>query len=952
LLTLHRFKSKFKVRTFSKLLTFLSLLLLSISLMAANKPADKNREAKAREFLNNQPLEFIENKGQFTDTDGKAADNVLFKTSFGNCDIYITDKGLSYVFVKTEVEQSEIPRAERIGNGRQKFGDRSSAFGEREKEENRKHSYYRLDMDLVGANIEKSNIIKEDESKQGHFNYFYPHCPEGIYDVKAYGKITIKNIYKGIDWVIYTNADSKDHPLKYDFVIHPGADYKDIKIKFLNAQSTSLADNDTKLKIQTIAGNIEEGNLYSYLMNEKLKIKNEKSEVATKYSISTDSIVSFNIAGFDSSKTLVIDPLVWATYYGGSGTDEIISICTDNSNNIYITGGTSSINFPIQQLTGGYWQSMNGSGDVILIKFNNHGIRQWATYYGGSDGETGRSICKDSQNNIFITGETLSSDFPCQQSSGAYWQPTNAGIINVFIVKFNDKGIRHWATYYGGNDHDFCKSIGADSQDNIYVVGSAESINFPTHQLTGAYWQNNNHGSGNVFILKFTNLGVRQWATYYGGSYYENVPVMCIDNQDNLFIVGRTYSPDFPTKQLIGAYWQSVISQENDLFILKFNSQGVREWSTFYGGKSYEYCSSMCFDSQNNFYITGYTMSLDFPIKQLAGAYWQANSGGMSDAFILKFNNQGIRQWATYYGGDSFDNGESINTDSNDNIYITGETQSTYFPVQQLSGEYWQDTNSGIAAVIMKFDNNGIRQWATQYGMGSSGCDLAVDNQNSVYFIGNLGWSGAYTTDYGSGAYYDDTWNDQMDAYILKLSSCINQKPIFIQSDRNNICSNDNTHITLTATGGIGDALKWYVDSCGQNYIGENLTITIPSPLQTTTYYARWESICDFSECDSINIIVKDCAQLFYFPNSFTPNGDGLNDVFKIETDNEFSVLKLIVFDRWGELLFESIDINKGWDGTYKGKEALFGIYVYKFTGTFKDTNEKIDKTARVTLIR
>ena len=923
------------------------MLLFSFAANAGNNKVDKTKEAKAREWIKNQPLEFVENKGQFMRTDGKAADEVLFKTSFGGCDIYITDKGLSYVFVKMEeVEQSEIPRAERIGNGNKEFEDPKLKYGERKEKENKSISYYRLDMNLEDANISKSNIIKENESKQGHYNYFYAHCPEGIYDVKGYGKITIKNIYKGIDWVIYTNSDSKEHPLKYDFVVHPEADYKDIKIKFLNAQSTSLTDNDSKLKIQTIAGNIEEGNLYSYQSN-------SNNEINSKYIIDKDSIISFEIANYDTTKTLVIDPLVWATYYGGNGTDEIISICTDNSNNIYITGGTSSINFPVQNLTGAYWQSMNGNGDVILIKFNNHGVRQWATYYGGSQGETSRSICADSQNNIYITGESYSLDFPCQQLSGAYWQFTNAGIINVFIVKFNDHGIRQWATYYGGNDHNFCKSIGADSQDNIYIVGSTESTNFPIQQLTGAYWQGNNYGSGNIFILKFNKHGVRLWATYYGGSYYENVPVMCIDKQDNLFIVGRTYSPDFPTQQLTGAYWQSAISQENDLFILKFNNQGVRKWSTFYGGNSYEYCSSLCFDSQNNIYITGYTMSSNFPIMHIAGAYWQANIVGMFDAFILKFNNQGVRQWATYYGGDSFDNGESINADSHDNVYITGETQSTDFPVQQLSGEYWQDTNSGLKyAFILKFDKNGIRQWATHYGcMGSSGYDLVVDNQNSVYFIGYLGWSGAYTKDYGSGAYYDDTWNNQMDAYILKLATCINERPITIESDRNDICE-DKSNITLNALGGYGDTLKWYSDGCGLNYLGQYSPFTISVPKQTTTYYVRWESDCSFSECDSIIIFVKDCDLPFYFPNSFTPSGDGLNDVFKIETLAEFSDFKLLIFNSWGEQIFESNDKNKGWDGNFKGKKAPFGVYVYKFSGSIVDSNEQLNKTGRVTLIR
>ena len=200
---------------------------LSVALFASNNKIDKTREAKAREWLNNQRLEFTENKGQFTDTDGKPAENVLFKATYGSCDIYITMQGLSYVFYRHEGKEACRPARYRERNPGGKV------------EENQTVSYYRLDMNFEGASIDKANVIREEESGQGTSNYFLAHCPAGIYGVKGYGKITIKNIYQGIDWVIYTNADSKEHPLKYDFVVHPQADYKNIRMKFENAGNTT-----------------------------------------------------------------------------------------------------------------------------------------------------------------------------------------------------------------------------------------------------------------------------------------------------------------------------------------------------------------------------------------------------------------------------------------------------------------------------------------------------------------------------------------------------------------------------------------------------------------------------------------------------------------------------------------------------------------------------------------
>ena len=713
------------------------LLTYSFAAFAGNNKADRNKEAMAKKWIKNQPLEFIENKGQFIRTDGKTADEVLFKTSFGGCDIYITDKGLSYVFVKMEeVEQNEIMKTE---NKREEEILHKLKFGEKDKYENKSISYYRLDMNLEGASIIKSNIIKENESKQGHYNYFYAHCPEGIYDVKGYGKITIKNIYKGIDWVIYTNSDSKEHPLKYDFVVHPGADYKDIKIKFLNAQNTNLSDNDSKLKIQTIAGNIEEGNLYSYQTN-------SNNEISSKYIINKDSIISFEIANYDTTKTLVIDPLVWATYYGGSTSwDGFTSLCRDSADNIYVVGYATTSSFPTMNMNGAFWQSsVVASNDVTIVKFNNQGVRLWATFYGGNHLDVGKSICLDSQNNIFVSGLTFSTNFPVQQLSGAYWQSNNAGFYDICILKFNNQGIRQWATYYGGSGQEETNwtsiNLCIDNQDNIYISGNTTSINFPTQQLTGAYNQVVNGGDEDIFILKFNNQGVRQWATYYGGSDKDKYCSISIDSFDNLYITGSTGSTNFPVQQLNGAFWQPLLSGGADLIILKFNNQGIRQWATYYGGSASEIFPTICVDFQDNIYITGTTGSIDFPTQQLIGAYWQPTNAGSWDVFILKFNNQGVRQWASYYGGNDYDEYAYVYADNQNNIFVTGRTLSSNFPTQQLVGEYWQSNNASNAgyqdAFIIKFNNLGQRKWSTFYGGTKDDmiCCIAINSQNSVYF--------------------------------------------------------------------------------------------------------------------------------------------------------------------------------------------------------------------------
>ena len=115
------------------------------------------------------------------------------------------------------------------------------------------------------------------------------------------------------------------------------------------------------------------------------------------------------------------------------------------------------------------------------MKFNNSGERLWATYYGGSSNDYGYAICTDNSSNIYITGETSSTDFPTQTLTGAYNQAASGGSSDAFILKFNSSGARLWATYYGGSGWDFVRSICTDNSDNLYITGPQETISPHKH---------------------------------------------------------------------------------------------------------------------------------------------------------------------------------------------------------------------------------------------------------------------------------------------------------------------------------------------------------------------------------------------------------------------------------------------------------------------------------------
>ena len=681
---------------------------------------------------------FIENLGQIRDTKGKRRPDVLFLTRSQSVDMYITRTGLTYVFRKIEGDYKAEDKAKEV-----------------------KTSYYRLDMEFDGMN--KNFKVKKELAVEQQFNYYMPEYPDGI-SPKAFKKITIENIYDGIDLVYY----EKEGKMKYDFIVKAGADPDKIKMKYEGAETLYL-NKDGCVIITTSLGEIREEKPYAYS-------KKRGSEIESGYQIQRN-IVQFNISEYDKNEDIVIDPYrIWATVYGGGGPDSGNDICTDYSGNIFVTGYTWG-NFPTQTLGGAYNQTTNGGvTDAFVLKFNSSCARLWATYYGGNSYDEGNSICTDNSGNVFVTGFTSGGTFPLHSLSGAYNQTTWGGDDDVFILKFNNNGARQWATYYGGSYDDNGYSICADNSGTLYVTGYTQSINFPTQTLTGAYNQTYG-GDGDVFILKFNSNCARIWATCYGGSYTDHGASICMDSLDNLYITGYTTSSNFPTQTLAGAYNQTTLGGNRDVFILKFNSSSTRLWATYYGGWGGDIGHCICIDNSNNIYITG-SAGPDFPIQILQGAYNQTIYSGLeSDAFILKFNSYSVRQWATYYGGTVLDKGYSINTDNSGNLYVTGETQSTNFPIKTLAGAYNQSNFGGMwDAFILMFNNSGTRIWATYYGGMNPdyGFSICTDNSINLYVTGYT--NGNFPLLYLNGAYNQSYphWG----AFILKFSTMVGIKSI------------------------------------------------------------------------------------------------------------------------------------------------------------------------------
>lgn len=693
----------------------LALIFFAMANMFLNAATKKN-EPKSNYFVSG----FIENKGQIHDQNFKSRPDVKYTLSTPGFNLQLKNNSFSY----------DIYTLEKTG------------YGETAKV--KAINFQRLDVEFVNANT--NPMIITEEPKEAYCNYYLSDIDQKeCSKVRIYSKIIYKEIYPNIDLEFVFQEGN----VKYNFILHKGGKLNQIQWQYKGSDKTTLKNKNIEVKLQS--GSFIETIPDSYLKHGADKLNAVNIEFAKN---------SQNVFGFKCDKTIILDPMqdliidptpsiVWSTYKGGASDEVLGSVYTDAIGNVYTCGWTTSTG---AIATSGAHQVSYGGGsyDAIIMKYNNSGVLQWATYYGGNGDDVAADIAIDKFYNLFVCGPTTSTT---SIATSSVHQPNyGGGTSDGFLVKFDTNGVRQWGTYYGGNAYDDFYGCTIDKNGNVYVSGSTTSTNsistVGAHQVTFA------GGSNDAYLVKFNNNGVRQWATYYGDNGDDQSPTCVNDPMGNIYLAG--FSSSTVSIATVGSHQTSHGGGTYDGFLVKFNANGVRQWGTYYGGNAFDVPQYVHYDTLDigrGLYLIGNSASTN-SIASL-GAYQSINNGS-DDAFVVRFDTSGTRLWGTYFGGIGNEGGYSATTD-NTNIYLVGLTQSSSSIA--TAGVLQTTFGSGMGdGYIAKFSKLGVLQWSTYFGnTGYDNClGTAMDKFGNLFVVGttsSLGMTtvGANQTVYGGG---------------------------------------------------------------------------------------------------------------------------------------------------------------------------------------------------------
>ncbi len=621
------------------------------------------------------------------------------------------------------------------------------------------------DIELIFDGADSVNVLSSGELKiVSHWGSVTFKAPE-VYQIDAYGNrdtTTLSASYFSFGAVHVRLHFDGIYDLSKAIGVQIGIQHHIPSPALCSFQNTGwssyIGGYNNGLDFATGINTDEDGNSYMYLIDALATYPPAISQPIVQCSPGTNCF----IIKFAPSQSNYSNPnynVMWCTFFGSISDTRPNSLSIRNNgihdHQAYITGTHAGSNFFQHQSNAAgdfnYGATCNQNGFILRLDDGGHNI--WSSCIGGNDLSQGFGIAVNnndpSHQCVYVVGKTVSTDFhTCSTctlpTSNSYWQPTKANDWDGWITKFDFNDNLIWSTYFGGNSFDEFKSIAILGNNNIVIDGNTSSTHPFSYTWSSAPAPAQNSGSiqlanpglgaysnttfvsgdiNNELLVSFNSDDELLWSTYFGGSGEDDIRTNSIvkTSTDNFYVVGFTHSTDFPVLSLTGAYNQSTIGGDIDLFLAEFNNSFNQKWTTYFGGSGPEEgwagsgTGAITVDYYNNVYIAGSTFSSsgctsttcycevpptgEFPICNHNNCYYSCGYGGDAtcpDAFIAGFNSSNHLIWSTYLGsynnvidGLAFDN-------SNNRLYFAdGYGISGFpnpFPQNQYpsSNLYWQ----------------------------------------------------------------------------------------------------------------------------------------------------------------------------------------------------------------------------------------------------------------------
>lgn len=449
-------------------------------------------------------------------------------------------------------------------------------------------------------------------------------------------------------------------------------------------------------------------------------------DVTVRHLLNADGTIGFRCdIPLQPGDTLVIDPMphrLWSTYLGGTLTDQVENIDSDEDGNMYVTGFTqSSANFAT---SGSYQGTIIGSVNCFLIKYSPDGQKIWGTYFGGGNGDRCYALHYHDADAVYVGATTFSQTNVV--TSGAF-QSTIQGADDAAIARFDSTGSLLWCTYYGGEDHDFPARIASDAAGDIVFVGhTRSSFNMAT---TGAF-DDSFDGFENAYLTKFSQAGFPIWGTYLGNASSRANDVG-VDASGNIYLCGTTNGSLGWTGN---GTFQPTASGDFDGFVMKFGPTGSNIWRSYLGGTSEDDAHAIAVSPTGTSYVVIYSASTGL---STAGVYQTAPASN-EDGLLIRIGPDGTRDWATYFGGNEVDYPYAVQIDAQQNITVAGMTVS--LTGIATSGAFQMVNNGEYDVMLMEFDPSGQLRWGTYWGgeLSDQANDMALDPRHGHILLGGI----------------------------------------------------------------------------------------------------------------------------------------------------------------------------------------------------------------------